>query len=94
MSDGFFGDDLTSSNPYRQVFLLFAPIVGPPTPGYKARLIILGTLVALTPFLATVLLVLHVMTQRRKGEKVWLYKRVRRERGRWARRCGSHLSCY
>ena len=72
-----------SSNPYAQVLLDFSPIVGDPSPGYEGRLIFLGIIIGCIPVLATLLLVIHTIALRRKGEKLWLYKRIRREEGRW-----------
>ena len=74
--------EMQQGNPYVALLLRFAPVVGDPTPGYEARVILLGVIVGCIPLLATLLLVLHTITLRRKGEKLWLYKRVRRERGR------------
>lgn len=52
-----------------------------PTPGYKARVILLGSITATVPALAAVLFALHLITLRRKGEKLWFFKRVKRDAG-------------
>lgn len=73
---------LAQDNPYTAILSTFVPAAGHPSPGYQARLIVLGTVIASLPALATILLGLHVVALRRKGERMWIYRRVKRERGR------------
>ncbi|ORY91802.1 hypothetical protein BCR35DRAFT_323462 [Leucosporidium creatinivorum] len=52
-----------------------------PSPGYQARLIVLGVFIASLPISATLLFGLHALKARRRGEKLWLFKRVKRPAG-------------
>ncbi|ORY91752.1 hypothetical protein BCR35DRAFT_328339 [Leucosporidium creatinivorum] len=68
------------SDPFAYYEAWFIAIFSP-TPGYKARIILLGSLTALVPVLAAVLFGLHLVALRRKKGKFWLFKRVKRDAG-------------
>lgn len=59
-----------------------------PTRGYSARLVVLGCFVIAVPIGSAALFFLHWLALRRRREKLWLFKLVKRDAGR------SVMSCY
>lgn len=68
----------------REMFLQLAQAVTPlePPPAYSRRVIGLACCVALLPVCATVLLALHTVSLQRRGERLWLYRLIKRQGGR------------
>lgn len=53
-----------------------------PSPGLKSRLIVLAIFLGSLPLFSAMLFALHVVSTRRRKEKIYLWKMVQREEGR------------
>lgn len=70
-------------DPYRLIIQHYRDIVYPtPTALYKPRLIVLGSLLIYMALAAVVFLYIQHLLQKEKGDRIWLYRLVKREDGR------------
>ncbi|KAK4056492.1 hypothetical protein OIO90_002339 [Microbotryomycetes sp. JL221] len=70
-----------TNNPYLAILQASFRESPPPTPGYKARIVLLSCFLASLPLSIATLLWLHWKATTRKGEKPFLFKTIKREGG-------------
>ncbi|KAM0788653.1 hypothetical protein ACM66B_002755 [Microbotryomycetes sp. NB124-2] len=70
-----------AANPYFAILEASFRASPPPTPGYAARQIVLGCILGSIPVSVAILMYLHWTATRRKNDKPFLFKTIKREGG-------------